>query len=127
MLMFFSLLPLTSVTAQVIWQEDWETYTLGTMTDKEPETKGWDARLGFGSGQWSVLSDGTGNQYISRLNKANECCYWKGCRMLREESQNYDDVYFGFRFKFDGDFDFKSGNYNIEWVEHFLARQTKPK
>ena len=23
------------------------------------------------------------------------------------------------------DFDFKSGNYNIDWVEQFMARQTK--
>lgn len=108
LLMFFSLSYLTS-SAQVIWQEDWETYSLGIMDDNEPETKGWDSRLGFGSGQWSVLSDGAGNQYISRLNKANECCYWKGCRMLREETQAYDDVYYGFRFKFDSNFDFKSG------------------
>lgn len=106
--MFFSLSYLTSP-AQVIWEEDWETYSLGIMDDNEPETKGWDARLGFGSGQWSVLSDGAGNQYLSRLNKANECCYWKGCRMLREETQAYDDVYYGFRFKFDSNFDFKSG------------------
>lgn len=108
LLMFFSLSYLTT-SAQVIWQEDWETYSLGVMDDNEPENKGWDARLGFGSGQWSVLSDGAGNQYISRLNKANECCYWKGCRMLREETQAYDDVYYGFRFKFDSNFDFKSG------------------
>lgn len=108
LLMFFSLSYLTS-SAQVIWQEDWETYSLGIMDDNEPETKGWDSRLGFGSGQWSVLSDGAGNQYLSRLNKANECCYWKGCRMLREETQAYDDVYYGFRFKFDSNFDFKSG------------------
>lgn len=107
-LLFFSLLYL-SVSAQVIWQEDWQSYSLGVMDDNEPESKGWDARLGFGSGQWKIEDDGTGNKYLSRLNKANECCYWKGCRMLREEQQAYDDVYFGFRFKFDSNFDFKSG------------------
>lgn len=95
--------------SQVIWQEDWQTYSVGIMDDSEPESKGWDARLGFGSGQWKIEDDGAGNKYLSRLNKANECCYWKGCRMLREEAQAYDDVYFGFRFKFDSNFDFKNG------------------
>ncbi len=99
----------SSAWSQVIWQEDWESYPTGTLAEKDPEARGWDARLGFANGQWKIEDDGTGNQFVTLLNKANECCYWKGCRMLRDESLNYDDVYYGYRFKFDANFDFKNG------------------
>lgn len=108
LLLFFftSFLP---ASAQVIWEDNFNSYDVGFL-DKAPlKAKGWDPRLGFDNKQWRIEDGGNGNKYLSLLNRASECCYWKGCRMLREEKVKYDDIYWGFRFKFDSNFDFKSG------------------
>ena len=100
------------LSGQVIFDEHFESYPLGVFTDLDARAGGWDPRIGFTEQRMNIIqgsSQGTATQIISMIERVGEWGYWNGASKFRRWFNGADEVFYGYKVKFDANFDWKKG------------------
>ena len=100
------------LSGQVIFDEHFESYPLGVFTTTDARNGGWDPRIGFTEQRMNIIngsSQGSSTQMISMIERVGEWGYWNGASKFRRWFNGADEVFYGYKVKFDANFDWKKG------------------